>query len=67
MVLYLLLLITLKHFKKMKKISMYLLAMTLGVLLVLACIWLCGFEETMIYGLAFVIGKLILQDITTRE
>ena len=51
----------------MKKISMYLLAMTLGTLLVLACVWLCGFEETMIYGLAFVIGKLILQDIATRE
>ncbi len=51
----------------MKKILMYLLAMALGTLLVLACVWLRGFEETMIYGLAFVIGKLILQDITTRE
>ncbi len=48
----------------MNKILIYLLAMVLGTLIVLASIWLCGFEETMVYGLAFVIGKLLLRDIT---
>ena len=48
----------------MKEIMTYLFAMALGTILVLACVWMCGFEETMIYGLGFVIGKLLLQDIT---
>ena len=46
-----------------KVIMLYCIAMLLGVLIVLLAIHLRGFEETMIYGLAFVIGKLLIRDL----
>ena len=37
--------------------------MILGVSIVTLCVYLCGYQETLIMGLGFVIGKLLLIDI----
>jgi len=47
----------------MKELLIYVLAMILGVSIVILCVKLCGYQETLIMGLGFVIGKLLLIDL----
>jgi hypothetical protein len=47
----------------MKELLIYVLAMILGVSIVTLCVYLCGYQVTLIMGLGFVIGKLLLIDI----
>jgi len=47
----------------MKELLIYVLAMILGVSIVTLCVYLCGYQDTIVTGLGFVIGKLLLIDI----
>ena len=46
-----------------KELLTYVLAMILGVSIVTGCVYLFGYEDTIIMGLGFVIGKLLLIDL----
>lgn len=47
----------------MKELLIYVLAMILGVSIVSGCVYLFGYQDTLIMGLGFVIGKLLLIDL----
>ncbi len=46
-----------------KELLIYVLAMILGVSIVSSCVYLSGYQDTIIMGLGFVIGKLLLMDL----
>ena len=48
--------------QSIKELLIYVLAMTLGLLLVLFSVFLFGYEDTVVMWLGFVIGKLLLID-----
>lgn len=47
----------------MKELLIYVLAMILGVSIVSGCVYFFGYQDTLIMGLGFVIGKLLLIDL----
>lgn len=47
----------------MKELLIYVLAMILGVSIVYGCVYFFGYQDTLITGLGFVIGKLLLIDL----
>ena len=47
----------------MKELLIYVLAMIIGVSIVYGCVYLFGYQDTLITGLGFVIGKLLLIDL----
>jgi hypothetical protein len=49
--------------QSIKELLIYVLAMTLGLLLVLFSVFLFGYEDTVVMSLGFVIGKLLLIDL----
>ena len=49
--------------QSIKELLIYVLAMTLGLLLVLFSVFLFGYEDTIVMSLGFVIGKLLLIDL----
>ena len=49
--------------QSIKELLIYVLAMTLGLLLVLFSVSLFGYEDTVVMSLGFVIGKLLLIDL----
>ena len=48
--------------QSIKELLIYVLAMTIGLLLVLFSVFLFGYEDTVVMWLGFVIGKLLLID-----
>jgi hypothetical protein len=46
-----------------KELLIYGLAMILGVSIVSGCVYFFGYEDTIVMGLGFVIGKLLLIDL----
>jgi len=49
--------------QSIKELLIYVLAMTIGLLLVLFSVFLFGYEDTVVMSLGFVIGKLLLIDL----
>ena len=49
--------------QSIKELLIYVLAMTLGLLLVLFSVFLFGYEDTVVLSLGCVIGKLLLIDL----
>ena len=49
--------------QSIKELLIYVLAMTLGLLLVLFSVFLFGYEDSVVMSLGFVIGKLLLIDL----
>jgi len=49
--------------QSIKELLIYVLAMTIGLLLVLFSVFLFGYEDTVVMWLGFVIGKLLLIDL----
>ena len=49
--------------QSIKELLIYVLAMTLGLLLVLFSVFLFGYEDTVVMSLGYVIGKLLLIDL----
>ena len=49
--------------QSIKELLIYVLAITLGLLLVLFSVFLFGYEDTVVMSLGFVIGKLLLIDL----
>lgn len=46
-----------------KELLTYVLAMILGILLTRVSVYLYGYEDTLIAGLGFIIGKMLLIDL----
>ncbi len=49
--------------QSVKELLIHVLAMILGVLIVTLCVYLYGYQTTLVTGIGFVIGKMLLIDL----